>query len=195
MQTTMPDTPRKLIEFTAARPILHTDDDSGSLLLVKMMLERLGYSVISAVSSADALRICQTQPISLVISDVLKPKMSGLDLLQHLRTNPSTRAITFTFLTTRCDTITMQDGLSLGADDYLCQPVPMRELAEKTQELLQKSLRQSEELPRSEFTGEGMGETEVVTFGGYSVEAYTGDQWSDIVVSPRKLADSGRPGT
>jgi len=170
-----------------SRPILHTDDDSGNLVMVKMMLERLGYTVISAVSSNDALHICQTQPISLVISDVLKPKISGLDLLQLLRADSATAGITFTFLTTRCDAITMRDGLSLGADDYLCQPVPMKELAEKTQELLSKSLSRVGGA-NSEYTGEGMGDTRTITFGGYPVEAFVGDQWEDVVISPKKLS-------
>src|SRR5262245_25970997 len=53
--------------LTVARPILHTDDEISNLILVKMMLERLGYTVISTLSAWDALSICQTQPISLVI--------------------------------------------------------------------------------------------------------------------------------
>src|SRR5262249_47507661 len=131
--------------------------------------------------------ICQTLPISLVISDISKPKMSGFDLLEQLRADPDTHSLTFAFLTTRCDERTMKQGRSLGADDYLCQPVPLRELAEKVERLLLKSLSLVPGLALPDYTGEGMGETRRATFGGYSVEVYTGPQWEDIVISPRKL--------
>jgi CheY-like chemotaxis protein len=179
--------------LTAARPILHTDDEISNLILVKMMLERLGYTVMSAVSAWDALSICQTQPISLVISDISKPKMTGFDLLEQLRASPATQALTFAFLTTRCDTITRNRGIALGADDYLCQPVPLRELSEKVGPLLLKSLALVPGLALPEFTGEGMGAIHPATFGGYSVEVFTGPQWEDVVISHRKLC-SGTSG-
>src|SRR5262245_21080721 len=93
--------PTPATALTAARPILHTDDEVSNLILVKLMLERLGYTVISAASSWDALTICQTQPLSLVISDISKPKMSGFDLLEQLRSDSATKSLTFAFLTTR----------------------------------------------------------------------------------------------
>jgi response regulator RpfG family c-di-GMP phosphodiesterase len=79
----------QLRNFTASHPVLVTDDDTMSRALYRAIFDQYGLNLIETRSSADALHTCQTQPISLVISDIMKPHMNGLEMLQMLRSNPS----------------------------------------------------------------------------------------------------------
>lgn len=115
--------PHNLPDLTAQYPILHCDDDAGIITLVKMMLERAGLTVIGAVDARDTVTICQKAPVSLVISDVMKPGMNGFDLLKYLRADPATQPIPFMFLSSETGQHWRQRGLDLGAEEYLGKPV------------------------------------------------------------------------
>ncbi len=109
----------------SARPIyrvLVTDDDARSRSLERLILERNGgLTVVDTGDSEEAIAICRTQPISLVISDILKPRMNGLIILKALRSDPATQHIPFMFVTASG----MDRHISpieLGANDYLAKP-------------------------------------------------------------------------
>lgn len=113
---------------TRANPILLTDDDHNVLTLLQLMLERLGLSVVCTPSAEEALAMCRTMPISLVISDVMKPGMSGFELLKHLRADPATRHIPLMFLSAGSSIQGIHTAMQLGADDYLVKPISFQEL-------------------------------------------------------------------
>lgn len=65
--------------------ILVVEDDPTVLLLVRKILERSGYQVVTATTGEDALAVTERNDIDAVVSDVLMPKMSGMELHQALR--------------------------------------------------------------------------------------------------------------
>ncbi len=65
--------------------ILCVEDNADYLLLRKAILEASGYTVISAKSSAEALRLVRSFPVSLVISDHLLGGMTGADLATEIK--------------------------------------------------------------------------------------------------------------
>jgi CheY-like chemotaxis protein len=91
--------PGDLSVLTARFPILHTDDEASLLHLFTLVLARAGLSVVSTAHAAEALRLCQQVPFSLVITDISKPGMSGTDLLARLRADPGTAHLPLIFLT------------------------------------------------------------------------------------------------
>jgi two-component system, cell cycle sensor histidine kinase and response regulator CckA len=76
------------------RTVLIVDDDLQILGLVGKMLKPHGITVLSASRPSDALRICEAQPIHLLISDVVMPEMDGGKLAERfLKLQPEARVL------------------------------------------------------------------------------------------------------
>ena len=67
------------------RRVLVVDDDQSLRRVMEMELEEIGCEVLSAASGQEALDILSTQVISVVLTDLKMPAMSGLDLLRRIR--------------------------------------------------------------------------------------------------------------
>ncbi len=65
--------------------ILCVDDEQIPLSLRKAVLEKLGYSVLTANSGAEALEQLQTQHVDLVLTDMLMPGLSGTELAREIK--------------------------------------------------------------------------------------------------------------
>ena len=72
-------------EERAIQTILVVDDSRAQRRVLTAMLTRWGYQPISAASGQEALEICKTQPVDLVISDWVMPGMSGLEFCKAYR--------------------------------------------------------------------------------------------------------------
>src|SRR5207302_10715181 len=73
--------------FVAQRSIviLCVDDEENPLILRKLVLQKAGYKVITANSGRKALEVLQSQPIDLVLSDLLMPGMTGTELSRQIK--------------------------------------------------------------------------------------------------------------
>lgn len=69
----------------AKRTILCVDDEENAVLLRKVVLERVGYEVESALSGADALRVMEQGSFDLVLADYIMPQMNGAELASHIK--------------------------------------------------------------------------------------------------------------
>ncbi len=65
--------------------ILCVDDEPVSLLVRSKVLEKAGHQVIRAGSGSDALKTLQSQPVDLVLSDLLMPNMTGIELTRTIK--------------------------------------------------------------------------------------------------------------
>jgi putative two-component system response regulator len=101
--------------------ILIVDDVSLNIDVLSAILSP-HYRVLSAGSGAEALEICQRDPPSLLLLDVMMPGMDGHAVCQHLKSDLRTRDIPVIFLTALSDARDEAFGLSLGAVDYLHKP-------------------------------------------------------------------------
>jgi len=78
----------------AQRTVLIVDDDRQILGLVEKMLRPQGVSVLSANRPSEALRLCESQPVDLLISDVMMPEMDGGKLAERvLKLQPQARVL------------------------------------------------------------------------------------------------------
>src|SRR5690606_18176046 len=111
----------------AAR-ILVVDDSRVQRMILSTQLARSGYQVEQADCGEDALRICQANPVDIVISDWVMPGMSGLDLCRAIRAMQSDTYTYFILLTSKNESAEVAHGLDLGADDFLTKPVNGDEL-------------------------------------------------------------------
>jgi putative two-component system response regulator len=111
-----------LQNLTRAEPILVTDDDLMSRTYYRALLaDQFGLGMIDTWDPAEALNLCQTQPISLVISCLRKPShLDGLDLIENLRRIPHTRYLPILMITATQHT--REIALAAGANAYLNKP-------------------------------------------------------------------------
>ena len=109
-------------------PILIVEDISQIRTLLEITLRFKGYPVESAKNGEDALEKIKANRPTLIISDILMPKMDGFALVYHLRKDPETRDIPVVFLSATY--VTNEDrnfALSLGALRFLEKPVDTAE--------------------------------------------------------------------
>ena len=74
-------------------PVLLVDDEPVILDLLRDILEEEGLTVITATNGAAALYLIQRTPIALVLTDLMMPVMSGVELAHQVHANPQTATI------------------------------------------------------------------------------------------------------
>lgn len=127
-----------LWEFTTQYPIVVSDDDMGARNLMMLMLARQNLFSIANSQPEDTLYLCRHFPVSLVMSDLMKPGMSGFDMIQILKKDEPTRHIPIIVCSARSDKTSMERALELGADDFFSKPVGLS--VEKLYETLRQLL-------------------------------------------------------
>jgi sigma-B regulation protein RsbU (phosphoserine phosphatase) len=108
--------------------VLVVDDSRAQRLILSSYLGRWGYTVFEAASGEEALEICGTEKIDLVVSDWMMPGISGLDFCKIFRTLDRENYGYFILLTSKSDKAEVAQGLDVGADDFLTKPVAGDEL-------------------------------------------------------------------
>ncbi|MDP7703453.1 MULTISPECIES: SpoIIE family protein phosphatase [unclassified Mycobacterium] len=113
----------------AAQPrVLVADDNVDMREYLGNLLGASGYQVSGAADGEQALEAIRVQLPDLVISDVMMPKMDGLQLLAALRADQRTAALPVLLLSARAGQEASIEGLLAGADDYLVKPFAAAEL-------------------------------------------------------------------
>ena len=90
---------------------------------MKQLLQEIGYTVYTAVDGVQAIELLDQIAPHLILSDVMMPRMNGMDLLKVIRQRPDTAATPMILLTAQNRDENIITGLDLGADDYLTKPV------------------------------------------------------------------------
>ena len=124
-----------------ALSVLVVDDDPVILRLLQVNFELEGISVATAVDGEEGLKMLHSDPPDLVISDIMMPKVNGLELLAALRSSPDTASLPVILLSAKAQVADVQRGLELGADDYITKPFDPLELIDRVYKVLAKSRR------------------------------------------------------
>ena len=113
-------------------------DDEDLCEILKFNLEMEGYTVDTAYSAEEALKLDITQ-YNLLLLDVMMGEISGFKMARMLKANKDTAEIPIIFITakdTENDTIT---GFNLGADDYISKPFSLREVIMRVKAVLRRT--------------------------------------------------------
>jgi len=143
---------------TNVERVLVVDDEPDIVALVSYHLAKAGYSVSTAANGSDALDLARRDKPSLIVLDLMLPGLSGLEVIQQLRADPSTARTAVLMLTARREEGERIEGLTLGADDYLTKPFSPQELVLRVAAIL-----------RRVNAGQD-GETEVQEFGPLRID-------------------------
>ncbi len=126
--------------------ILVAEDDSSVVTFVRKGLEAEDYAVDVAPDGEEARFMAEEYDYDILILDLNLPRISGLDVLKHLRAKKP--AIPVIVLTARSGVEDRVKGLDLGADDYLAKPFSFSELSARVRALLRRGSRPAEILLR-----------------------------------------------
>ena len=116
--------------------IMVVDDEPELATILRLMLERKGYSVRCAYSGPQLLAGLEEQKPDLIFLDVMMPEMDGLEVLTRLKGNPDTVSIPVIMLTALDRHEDRLRGYELGADHYISKPFTKAQLTEGINRLL-----------------------------------------------------------
>jgi DNA-binding response OmpR family regulator len=116
--------------------VLVVDDEPIVREVVVSYLEREGYSTLEAADGERARQLVEEASPSLVVLDVMLPRIDGLELCRWIRSRYDLPVILLTARGEEADRIV---GLELGADDYVTKPFSPRELAARVRTVLRRT--------------------------------------------------------
>ena len=105
--------------------VLVVDDDAHIREVLRFALERAGFGVLEAADGRQALELCASRAVDLVVLDIVMPELDGIEVCRELRRSSQMPII---FLSSRDEELDRVLGLELGGDDYVTKPFSPREL-------------------------------------------------------------------
>ncbi len=118
------------------KKILFIDDDPTILLISKIMLEDLGYDIITADGGVSGIELLNTNVIDLVLLDLMIPDIYGLDVLKYIKEKEGFKNIPVIIQTGIKDGDEINKAYKLGAAYVLLKPYSQKDLQDITGRLL-----------------------------------------------------------
>jgi two-component system OmpR family response regulator len=106
--------------------ILIVDDEAELVTALKERLTLRGFQADGVTTGADALRFLENNPCDVVLLDVKMPGLGGLEVIERIKTRWITLEVIL--LTGHGSAQGVEEGMALGAFDYLMKPVKIDEL-------------------------------------------------------------------
>ncbi len=131
--------------------ILLVEDNADMRQFIKGNLIQ-SYRVLEAHDGQKGLEMALSAQPDLLITDLMMPRMDGVELCKHLKENLDTSHIPIIMLTARAGMGNKIEGLESGADDYLTKPFDAKELVTRTQNLIAKQERLKKYFKEAETT-------------------------------------------
>lgn len=118
--------------------ILYTEDDEDTLQASALLLENHTKHLFLARNGQEALEIFEANPIDLVITDIMMPKLNGIEMIKAIRQKSATTPIIIT--TAHTETQYLLDAINLKVDGYILKPVVIDDLFELIEKLILPTL-------------------------------------------------------
>lgn len=134
-----PDQPLPSIAPGRGVKVLVTEDESDLRTIVATCLTRAGYVPIAVPSGDVVAAMARAEKPELIVLDVAMPGLDGYSVCRQLKADPELAHIPVMFLTASVSFDDKLAGLAMGADEFLCKPVDLRELVMRVQYLLQRT--------------------------------------------------------
>ncbi|MGI6180479.1 MAG: response regulator transcription factor [Agathobaculum sp.] len=108
-----------------AKKILIVEDEANIRELLRLYLEREGYTVIEAENGVEGIKLWKAERPDMLLLDVMMPVMDGWAVCKEIR---QTSDVPIIMLTAKGETADRVSGLEMGADDYIVKPLEMPEV-------------------------------------------------------------------
>lgn len=114
------------------------DDEPDILEFLSYNIRKEGYKVFTANNGEEGVKLTQQLSPSLILLDVMMPKMDGIETCQIIRKDLNITQPIIAFLTSRAEDYAQIAGFEAGADDYISKPIRPRLLLSKIESLLRR---------------------------------------------------------
>ncbi len=118
------------------KSILVVDDEPNISLSLQYLMKKMGYEVRTASDGEAALQEVENAPPDLILLDVNMPKRNGFEVCETIRANPAWCQVRIVMITAKGRDIEKEQGLALGADDYITKPFSTQEVMAKVKDIL-----------------------------------------------------------
>jgi CheY-like chemotaxis protein len=132
---------------TETSRILIADDNEPNRELLEVYLADIDCEIETAVDGHDTLEKVTSFDPDIILLDIMMPKLSGFEVCQQLKTNPTTRQIMVLMVTALGELGDIERAVEAGTDDFLSKPVNRIELVKRVENML-KLRHVSDELQR-----------------------------------------------
>lgn len=116
--------------------ILVVDDDSNICELLRLYLEKEGFTAVTACDGEQALAMFETEKPDLILLDVMMPRLDGWQVCREIRKRSQCPII---MITAKGEVFDRVLGLELGADDYVVKPFETKEVIARIRAVLRRS--------------------------------------------------------
>jgi twitching motility two-component system response regulator PilH len=119
----------------AIKRVLVVDDSPTDTHLISTMLQKNGFTVLTAASGQEAIAKAKQDKPDLILMDIVMPGMSGFEATRTIAKDPETASIPIIIISTKGQETDKAWGLRQGAKDYIVKPVNEKVLMEKIRAL------------------------------------------------------------
>ena len=122
----------------ATEVVLVVEDDSKSRKLVRDLLTFKGYEIIEAETGEESVGLAQERRPSLILMDIRRPRIDGIQALERLRAEVATRGIPVMAMTASVMSGDRQRVLDAGFDGFQSKPIKIRDFVAAVEQLLER---------------------------------------------------------
>lgn len=125
-----------------AAKVLIVDDDTNICELLRLYLEKDGYSTVTAHDGQEAIRTFEESNPDIILLDIMLPKLDGWQVCREIR---KTSEVPIIMLTAKGETFDKVFGLELGADDYVVKPFDSKEVVARIKAVMRRKVPAAED--------------------------------------------------
>lgn len=118
--------------------ILIVEDDPTTIQLIEFLLKKNDFGVFIAHNGVEALELSKKEKADLILMDVMMPKMDGIEAIERLKKDETTRDIPIVILSALGQEMDVMRGLQAGASGYIVKPFSPKELLDEINAKLEK---------------------------------------------------------
>jgi two-component system response regulator VicR len=121
--------------MTESKKIVLAEDNSILSLLLKFKLEKEGYKLFMAADGKEAIELIEEHNPDLILTDIMMPFISGLEVISHLRNKLNSLTPIIVFSAAGQEEIVLK-AFDLGATDFMSKPISPNELVIRVKRIL-----------------------------------------------------------
>ncbi len=133
--------------------VLVVDDELTNLILLKRLLTKAGYSIVTAHNGMEAILYLEKEQFDAVLTDWMMPEIDGIELIRQMREKISPLPFIM-MITALVSDEAKRYALESGADDYIAKPINVEELLSRLKDGIEKSKQASPGKVAQMFTRE-----------------------------------------
>jgi DNA-binding response OmpR family regulator len=118
--------------------VLLVEDDPVILRLLEVNFDLEGFETVLARDGAEGIALARSERPDIVISDIMMPNVSGLELVTTLKGDPDTASIPIILLSAKAQSGDLKAGMEVGADDYVTKPFEPLDLVDRVRALIER---------------------------------------------------------